>query len=169
MKRVPASGGIAAVWLLLAMTASAQREGDFLRAAFADKGTDDLLLGEDMPHLSLLLGNRPVAVREHREKDAVLVAPASELTLEARLSRQGPFEFCRIRPASGSFPAPEELKLVWGFPMQYNESMTLDADALEGHPLYLPDGTIPPAHYLNWGSLFYNRERNLAVGTSLRG
>ena len=47
--------------------------------------------------------------------------------------------------------------------------MTLDADALEGHPLYLPDGiTIPPAHYLNWGTLFYNRERNLAIGTRAR-
>ena len=53
--------------------------------------------------------------------------------------------------------------------MAYNESMTLDADALEGHPLYLPDGTIPPAHHLNWGTLFYNRERNLAIGTMLRG
>jgi hypothetical protein len=53
--------------------------------------------------------------------------------------------------------------------MAYNESMTLDADALEGHPLYLPDGTIPPASGLNWGTLFYNRTRNLAVGTSLRG
>ena len=53
--------------------------------------------------------------------------------------------------------------------MAYNESMTVDADALEGHPLYLPDGTIPPAHRLNWGTLFYNRERNFAIGTTLRG
>ena len=47
--------------------------------------------------------------------------------------------------------------------------MTLDAGALQGHPLYLPDGTIPPAHFLNWGTLFYNRASNLALGTSLAG
>jgi len=102
-----------------------------------------------------------------------LAAPDSEALLEARLSRQGQFEYCRIHHAPDSYLAPEELKLVWSFPMAYNESMTLDADALQGHPLYLPDGTIPPAQYVNWGTLFYNRERNLAnlvaVGTALRG
>lgn len=170
MNRVLVVAGISAVWLLSAVPSSAQGERDFLRAAFGVGPVDSgPLLSPDMPHLSLLLGNRPVTVKERRDGEAVLVAAASEVTLQARISRQGPFEFCRIRPAPGSFLAPEELKLVWGFPMQYNESMTLDADALEGHPLYLPDGTIPPAHYLNWGTLFYNRERNLAIGTSLRG
>jgi hypothetical protein len=104
-----------------------------------------------------------------RESVATLTAPGSDVRLEARSSREGPFEFCRIRHAPDSSLVPEELKLVWSFPMSYNESMTLDADALEGHPLYLPDRTIPPAHHLNWGTLFYNRERNLAIGTTLRG
>jgi len=124
----------------------------------------------DMPDLSVLLGNRPAVITPGREGEATLSAPDSEVALQATYSREGPFEFCRIRPAPGSFLAAEELKLVWGFPMPYNESMTLDADALEGHPLYLPDGiTIPPAHYLNWGTLFYHREGNLAIGTRLRG
>jgi hypothetical protein len=156
-----------ALCFLSAAPSPAQGDRDFLRAAFAEDSGP--LLSPDMPHLSLLLANRPVTVKERRGSDAIIVAPASEVTLQAQISRHGPFQFCRIRPAVGSLFAPEELKLAWGFPMQYNESMTLDADALEGHPLYLPDGTIPPAHYLNWGTLFYNREHNLAIGTSLRG
>jgi hypothetical protein len=132
----------------------------------ADRG---LLLSQDMPRLTLTLANRPVEVKARHSSDATLAAPDSEVTLQAHLSREGAFEYCRIRPAPDSILAPEELKLQWSLPMAYNESMTLDADALEGHPLYLPDGTIPPVSGLNWGTLFYNRARNLAVGTSLRG
>ena len=156
--------------LLLLPCAWAQGERNLLQAAFAAAGADtSLLLSPDMPGLSLLLANRQATVRERASGAAALGRRIPKCSLVARLSREGPFEYCRIRPAPGSPLAPEELKLVWGFPMAYNESMTLDADALEGHPLYLPDGTIPPAHYLNWGTLFYNRERNLAVGTTLRG
>ena len=158
------------VALLLATAARAQGGGDFLRAAFATGQADRaLLLSPDMARLDLMLANRPVAVKARRDGGATLTAPDSEVLLEARLSRQGPFEYCRIRHAPDSDLAPEELKLVWSFPMAFNESMTLDADAFQGHPLYLPDGTIPPAHYLNWGTLFYNRERNLAIGTTLHG
>jgi len=140
------------------------------QAPLADRSRSLLPESPDMPELVLMLGNRPAAVTSRGEAEATLSAPASEVTLEARFSREGPFDFCRIRHAPGSVLVPEELKLEWAFPMQYNESMTLDADALAGHPLYLPDGiTIPPAHYLNWGTLFYNRERNVAIGTRLRG
>ncbi len=156
--------------LLLLPCAWAQGERNLLQAAFAAAGADtSLLLSSDMPGLSLTLANRPATVRERASGAAVLVAPDSEVALVARLSRQGPFQYCRIRPAPASPLVPEELKLIWRFPMAYNESMTLDADALQGHPLYLPDGAIPPAQYLNWGTLFYDRERNLAVGTMLRG
>jgi hypothetical protein len=156
--------------LLLATAAWAQGGRGFLGGAFAaDQEDRGLLLSPDMPRLAVLLANRPAVVKTRGARQATLSAPDSEALLETRLAREGPFEYCRIRPAPGSSPAPEELKLVWGFPMAYNESMTLDADALEGHPLYLPDGTIPPASSLNWGTLFYNRERNLAVGTILRG
>jgi hypothetical protein len=141
-----------------------------LSGAFAsDQAGPGLLLSPDMPRLTLTLGNRPAEVKAHRNGIATLVAPDSEVALEARLSREGPFEYCRIRHASDSPLASEELKLLWSFSMAYNESMTLDADALEGHPLYLPDGTIPPASGLNWGTLFYNRAQNFALGTMLRG
>ena len=71
----------------------------------------------DMPDLSVLLGNRPAVITPGREGEATLLAPDSEVTLQARFSREGPFEFCRIRPVPGSSLAAEELKLVWGFPM----------------------------------------------------
>ena len=159
-----------AVALLLVPCGWAQGGRNLVHTAFATEGADTgLLLGSDMPGMWLMLANRPVAVKERSQAAARLAAPDSELVLEARLSREGAFEYCRIRPAANSPLVPEELKLEWSFPRQYNESMTLDADAFQGHPLYLPDGTIPPAHYLNWGTLFYNRDRNLALGTTLRG
>jgi len=162
--------GLVCAALLLAECGWAQGEQNFIRAAFAAGGADaSRLLSADMPGLTLALANRPAAVKERSGDSAVLMAPDSELTLQARLSREGAFEYCRVRPAANSPAVAEELKLMWRFPKAFNESMTLDADALEGHPLYLPDGTIPPAHYLNWGTLFYDREHNLAVGTKLDG
>lgn len=160
-----------AVYSLLLVTAAwAQTNRDFLGGAFAAAQEDrSLLLSADMPQLTLALANIPVEVKARTAGEATLASPNSEAMLQARISREGAFEYCRIRPAVGSSLVAEELKLQWSFPMAYNESMTLDADAFEGHPLYLPDGTMPPASGLNWGSLFYNRARNLAVGTTLRG
>ena len=156
--------------LLLIPCGWAQGERNLLHEAFATSQADtSLLLSSDMPGLWLMLANRSAAVQERSAGGAVLVAPDSEIALEARLSHEGSFEYCRIRPAANSPLVPEEIKLEWRFPKRFAESMTLDADALEGHPLYLPDGTIPPAQYLNWGTLFYDRERNLALGTILRG
>lgn len=163
------TGVLALCVLLLAPVSWGQPAPDFLHAAFDHGQEDGLLLSPDMPQLKLTLANIPAAAKARSNGAATLSAANSEVTLEARLSREGSFEYCRIRPAPGSTPAPEELKLLWEFPIDYNETMTLDADALEGHPFYLPDGTLPPASGLNWGTLFYNRARNLAVGTALRG
>jgi len=128
------------------------------------------LLSPQFPSLSLLAVNRKVEIQLRRgAHEAVLRAPGSENTLVARFAREGQFDVCRIRHEPGTPISTEELKLIWAFPMEYNESMTLDAGALEGHPLYLPDGTIPPAHFLNWGTLFYDRADNLALGTVLEG
>ncbi len=155
--------------LLLAGAAPGQRHRDFLHAAFPGQTDASLLLSPDMPGLSFALANLAVQATPRSPGVAALTEPHSEVTLAARLSREGAFEYCRIRPAPGSSLAPEEVKLLWAFPMAFNESMTLDADAFEGHPLYLPDGSMPPASGLNWGTLFYNRAANLAVGTTLRG
>ncbi len=127
------------------------------------------LLSVEFPRVSLLFANRAAEVQSTHGGEGVLRAPGSEAILVARLERQGAFNFCRIRHRTGSAIPPDELKIVWAFPMDFNESMTMDADALAGHPLYLPDGTVPPAHYVNWGTLFYDRASNLALGTVLKG
>jgi hypothetical protein len=147
----------------------AESAGNFLQQVF-ETHPDSPLLSPKFPGVSLDLVNAPVMVKARRGPgEALLAAPGSELLLSAEFAHEGEFDFCRIRPAPGSPLPADELKLIWAFPMEFNESMTLDAGALEGHPLYLPDGTIPPAHYLNWGTLFYDRSDNLALGTVLEG
>lgn len=144
---------------LLLGCASAQEHPNFLRQIFGAQ-----------PDVSLLLANRNVEITERRgPKEVLLRAPGSKVTLVARFEREGAFDFCRIGQEAGSPVTADELKLIWSFPLDYNESMTLDAGALQGHPLHLPDGTIPPAHFLNWGTLFYKRASNLALGAVLDG
>ena len=160
--------------LMLATAATAQPPhpaGNFLQQAFgAQPLSRNPLLSAEFPWVSLLFANRAAEVQSPQVGgEAVLRAPGSEATLVAHLEHQGIFDFCRIRHRAGSSIPPDELKIVWAFPMEFNESMTMDAGALAGHPLYLPDGTVPPAHYVNWGTLFYNRASNLAVGTVLEG
>jgi hypothetical protein len=94
--------------LLLATAAWGQGHRHFLTEAFAQEG---------IPGLTLTLANRPVEVKARLAGTMTLTAPGSEATLEARLSREGPFEYCRIRPAADSSLAPEELKLQWSLPM----------------------------------------------------
>jgi hypothetical protein len=144
---------------------------NILQEAFGGQPLDkSLLLNSRFPSVSLLLVNRKAEVQARLgANEAVLRAPGSDQRLIAHFSREGQFEFCRVRPEPGAPTHSEELKLIWAFPMAFNESMTLDAGSLEGHPLYLYDGTIPPAHYLNWGTLFYDRADNLALGTLLQG
>ena len=158
-------------WSSCLSPAAEQAQPNILQEAFGVRPADSsTLLSPQFPSLSLLLVNRKVEVQARRRADeAVLRAAGSETMLIARFAREGPFEMCRIRHEPGTPTSSEELKLIWAFPMAFNESMTLDAGALQGHPLYLPDGTIPPAHFLNWGSLFYDRTDNLALGTFLEG
>jgi hypothetical protein len=159
------------VSLLDSVALASDQPPNVLQEAFGARALDQSpLLSPQFPSLSLLLVNRKVEVDARRgATDAVLRAPGSQVTLAARFTREGAFDICRIRPEPGTPMPAEELKLIWAFPMEFNESMTLDAGALEGHPLYLPDGTIPPAHFLNWGTLFYDRTDNLALGTMLEG
>lgn len=147
----------------------AHAASNFLKEAF-ETHRDSPLLSPHFPDVSLNLVNIPVRVGARPAPDEVVLrASGSRTVLRARFAREGSFDLCRIRPEPGSPLTADELKLIWAFPMEFNESMTLDAGALEGHPLYLPGGTIPPAHYLNWGTLFYNRADNLAIGTALAG
>ena len=83
--------------------------------------------------------------------------------------RQAGIDLYRLRHAPDSELRGEHIRFTWTFQAAYNESMTLDTGALQGQPLYLPDGRIPDNQFTNWGSLFYNREANVAVGVELDG
>jgi hypothetical protein len=162
------------ILLLVAAATMAQPPkpaGNFLQQAFGIQPLSrNPLLSAEFPWVSLLLANRAAEVQSPQGgAEAVLRAPGSEAILAVRLEHRGVFDYCRIRHREGSPIPPDELKIVWAFPMEFNESMTMDAGALAGHPLYLPDGTVPPAHHVNWGTLFYNRASNLALGTVLEG
>ncbi len=145
--------------------------GNLLQQAFGVRPLNrNPLLSPEFPWVSLLFANRPAEVQSPPgAAEAVLRAPGSEAILAASLEHQGVFDICRVRHQPGSAIPSDELKIVWAFPMEFNESMTMDAGALAGHPLYLPGGTVPPAHYVNWGTLFYDRSSNLALGTVLAG
>src|SRR5262249_34703913 len=144
---------------------------NLLQRAFGEQPISrNPLLSPEFPSVSLMFANRASDVQSRPASgEVILRAPGSEAILVARLEHQGVFDFCRIRHQAGSAIPSDELKIVWSFPMEYNESVTMDAGAVAGHPLYLPDGTVPPAHYVNWGSLFYSRASNLALGTVLSG
>ncbi|HKW96539.1 MAG TPA: N,N-dimethylformamidase beta subunit family domain-containing protein [Bryobacteraceae bacterium] len=157
--------------LIFVLPAFAETPANLLQQAFGVRSLNESpLLSKEFPSVSLLLVNHAVEVKKRRGvNDAELRAEGSEAILLAHFAHEGAFDICRIRHKSGTPVPADELKLIWSFPMAYNESMTLDAGALEGHPLYLPDGSVPPAHFLNWGTLFYDRADNLALGTDLEG
>ena len=104
MPLVPAPGR-SLCSLLLATAAWGQVHQDFLSVAFASEQADaGLLLSPDMPRLTV--ANRPVEVKARRGREAMPAAPDSDVTLRARLSREGAFEYCRIRPTPDSSLAP---------------------------------------------------------------
>src|SRR5262249_28620819 len=86
-----------------------------------------------------------------------------------RHERQAGIDLYRLRPAPDSELRAEQVRFDWRFPGAYNEAMTFDTGALPGQPPFLPPGKKPDNQFTNWGSLFYNREANLAVGVALDG
>jgi hypothetical protein len=120
------------------------------------------------PGLSLTVASRELDVQRTSQANvARLTAAGIPLQFELRYERQAGIDLYRIRHASGTELRGEQVRFEWRFPEAYNESMTFDTGVLQGQPLYLPDGKVPDNQFTNWGSLFYNREANLAVGAVL--
>src|SRR5262249_49432956 len=144
---------------------------NFLRRAFETPASiDQPLLSPLAPGFSLMVAGRELDVQRTSQANvARLIAPEVPLQLELRHERQEGIDTYRIKHASGRELRGEQVRFEWRFPESYNESMTFDTGALQGQPLYLPDGKVPDNQFTNWGSLFYNREANLAVGTALDG
>lgn len=149
----------------------AQSPRNFLQRAFGTASPEDQpLLGPMAPGFELLVASREFEVQATGQANvARLKLPGIPLRFELRHERQAGIDLYRLRPAPDSESRGEQVRFTWTFPPNYNESMTLDTGALQGQPLYLPDEQIPDNQFTNWGSLFYNRGANLAVGVQLDG
>ncbi|MEZ5353738.1 MAG: DUF6605 domain-containing protein [Bryobacteraceae bacterium] len=159
------------VLIVAATVLPAQGPKNFLKRAFSGAAEGEQpLLGAGAPEYSLLIAGREPAVRRTAQPNvAELGAGDIPVRLELRHQRQSGIDLYRIRHAQGSELRAEHIRFTWTFPAAYNESMTFDTGALQGQPLYLPNGKVPDNQFTNWGSLFYNREANLAVGAALSG
>jgi hypothetical protein len=149
----------------------AQSRRNFLQRAFGASSPDEHpLLSALAPGFSLTVASREFDVQRTDDDSLVrLGVPGIPLGFELRYERQAGIDLYRIRLAPDSESRGEQVRFDWRFPEGYNESMTLDTGALQGQPLYLPDGKIPDNQFTNWGSLFYSREANLAVAAQLDG
>lgn len=161
----------ALVALMLAGLLSAQPAGNFLQRAFpAASPGEQPLLSAAAPGFTLMVGGRDLGVEPaDQSKAARLNAAGIPLRFEVRYERAGGIDLYKIRQAPGGELRGEQVRFEWRFPEAYNESMTFDTGALQGQPLFLPDGKVPDNQFTNWGSLFYNRTANLAVGAQLDG
>ena len=144
---------------------SAQTGRNFLQRAFGSAAGDQPLLSRDAPGFDMTVASRELEV----QAGGLLGVAGIPLRLELRHERQNGIDLYRVRHAAGSEIRAEQVRFDFRFPESYNESMTFDTGALQGQPLFLPDGKVPDNQFTNWGSLFYNRQANLAVGTQLDG
>jgi hypothetical protein len=149
-----------ALIFVVAMPLYAQKAQNWLAQAFGDAA----------PQFSLLVASREPEVQQTADPNVSrLTIGDIPVRLELRHERQSGIDLYRVRHAADSELRAEHIRFTWTFPVAYNESMTFDTGALQGQPLYLPDGKIPDNQFTNWGSLFYNRDANLAVGVALDG
>lgn len=157
--------------LLLPGRLPAQRAGNFLQRAFGTASVDEQpLLSPAAPGFSILVASREFDVQRMAQSSAArLTIGDIPVRFDLRYERQSGIDLYRLRHAPDSELRGEHIRFTWTFPAAYNESMTLDTGALQGQPLHLPDGRIPDNHFTNWGSLFYNRQANVAVGVQLDG
>jgi hypothetical protein len=162
---------IGLIALLLPGCLPAQPAANFLQRAFGVASVDEHpLLSPAAPGFSMIVGSRELDVQRTGESNvARLTVGDIPVRFILRHERQAGIDLYRLRHAPDSELRGEHIRFTWTFPATYNESMTLDTGALQGQPLYLPDGRIPDNQFTNWGSLFYNREANVAVGVELDG
>src|SRR6266853_4207061 len=117
----------------------AQPSRNFLQRAFETVSVEQPLLGPQAPGFSLTVASRELDVQRTSQANVVrLTAAGIPLQFELRYERQAGIDLYRIRHAPGAELRGEQVRFDWRFPEAYNESMTFDAGALQGQPLYLP-------------------------------
>ena len=128
------------------------------------------MLSSVAPRFGINVASRAVKAAEHIEGGIVpLKIDGNPVKLQLEYERQQGIDLYRIRHAPDSPLRGEQVRVSWSFSQGYNESMTVDTGALQGQPLFLPNGKVPDNQFTNWGTLFYHREANVAVGTHLQG
>ncbi len=162
-----------ALWagLVAAAALTAQPSRNFLQSILGTAAAGEQpMLSADAPRFSFAVANRAVRPGGPRVGNVVpLDVDGNPVRLELEYVRRGDIDVYRIRHAPNSPLRGEQVKVSWTLPRGWNESMTLDAGALQGQPLYLPNGNVPDNQFTNWGTIFYHRRANIAVGTQLRG
>ncbi len=156
---------------LMGRPLAAQPARNFAQQVFGTSARSaEPMLGPGAPGFSLLIASQELKIERTTRPDVVTLAlDGIPLRFEMRHDQLAGIDRYRIRQTPGSPLRGEQIRFTWDFPDSYNESMTFDTGALQGQPLHLPDGKAPDNQFTNWGSLFYDRAANLAVGVQLDG
>ena len=144
---------------------------NFLQNILGTKSVDEQpMLSSVAPRFGFNVASRAVKPAGPAEGGVIsLEIDGNPVKLQLRYERQQGIDLYRIRHAPDSPLRGEQVRVSWSFSQGYNESITVDAGALQGQPLFLPNSKVPDNHFTNWGTLFYHREANIAVGTQLEG
>lgn len=157
--------------LLAGRPVAAQAPRNFVQQVFGrSEAATAPMLGGNAPGFTLLIASQELKVERTARPDVVTLGlDGIPSRFEMHHEQWAGIDQYRIRQAPGSPLRGEHIRFTWDFPESYNESMTFDTGALQGQPLHLPDGKVPDNQFTNWGSLFYDRAANLAVGVQLDG
>lgn len=150
---------------------AAQAPRNFVQQVFGQSDAAATpMLSKAAPGFSLVIASQELTIERTARPDLVrLGLTGIPSRFEMRHEQWAGLDLYRIRQAPGAPLRGEHIRFTWDFPDSYNESMTFDTGALQGQPLHLPDGKAPDNQFTNWGSLFYDRAANLAVGVQLDG
>ena len=153
--------------LLLGTAVShAQQPRNFLQNILGTKPVDEQpMLSSVAPRFGINVASRAVKAAEHIEGGIVpLKIDGNPVKLQLQYERPQGTDLYRIRHAPDSPLRGEQVRVSWSFSQGYNESMTVDTGALQGQPLFLPNGKVPDNHFTNWA-----RSSTIARPTSPSG
>ncbi len=152
--------------VVVSAVSHAQQPRNFLQNILGTKPVDEQpMLSSVAPRFGINVASRAVKAAEHIEGGIVpLKIDGNPVKLQLQYERQQGIDLYRIRHAPDSPLRGEQVRVSWSFSQGYNESMTVDTGALQGQPLFLPNGKVPDNHFTNWA-----RSSTIARPTSPSG